>query len=308
MSTEIWIDGSFPAPSEVSLYTHSLHYGTAVFEGIRYHESCDGRPALFRLSAHLERFERGTRALGMEVPYSHAELRAAMWRMIEDGGEASGSLRPLAFYGDEGRGLGARNPVRVAILRYRSGSTRPPPVLGLCVSPMRSECYPGSDLKLTGLYARRYLALEEARARGFDDAILVDHEGHVAEATTANVFAVRSSTIVTPSLVGACVPGITRDTIIHLARAAALPVVETAMSVESLRDHDEVFLTSTGSGIRPVARFETTHYAAPGPITRMLADAYGRVVRGQELVDGELAGRMPQLRSWLDLGPAPLPQ
>jgi branched-chain amino acid aminotransferase len=294
--TQIWMDGTFPAPSTLSLYTHSFHYGTAVFEGIRYHESFDGRPALFRLTSHLERFDRGARGLGMEVPYSHAQLRAAMWRMIAAAGAPSGSLRPIAFYGDEGRGLGARNPVRVAILQYRSGSTRPPSPVSLCVSPMRSECFPGSDLKLTGFYARRFLALEDARKRGFDDGVLVDHEGHVAEATTANVFAVRGHTLVTPSLTGACIPGITRDTIMRLARAMGLAVTETAMSMESLYEHSEVFLTSTGGGIRPVARFEATHYAAPGPVTQTLMERYGRVVRGQ------LEEPAEEHRAWLDFG------
>jgi branched-chain amino acid aminotransferase len=161
---------------------------------------------------------------------------------------------------------------------------------------MRSECFPGSDLKLTGFYARRFLALDDARKRGFDDGILVDHEGHITEATTANVFAVRASTLVTPSLTGACIPGITRDTILRLARAAGLAVTEISMSMESLRDYDEVFLTSTGGGIRPVARFEATHYAAPGPVTHTVMEMYRRVVSGQRLDAPDESG------AWLDLG------
>jgi branched-chain amino acid aminotransferase len=290
-----WLDGKLTSDLDVSIFSHSLHYGTAVFEGIRYYQTVDGRRATFRASDHLARFARGLDRLSMEPPVSADELRRAMWQVIEKNGHPEGSLRPLAFFGSAGRGVGALNPVRIAVLAYRPAAPGAVPAqpLKLVTSARAAEEGWPCQLKLTGMYVLRFVARREALRRGCDDGLFLDRDGNVAEAVTANVFAVRSGSLATPPLCGPLVPGITRSTVLALADVLGIAAHQRPIEHAELLAADEIFLTSTVGGVQAVASIDGTALRAPGPVTTRLAESYRAVVRGGD----------ERFASWLDYAP-----
>jgi branched-chain amino acid aminotransferase len=274
MSLNLWFDGRIGPQDQLAapLTTHAMHYGTAVFEGIRSYATPDGA-AVFRLSEHLERMRKGAEAFG--ATFDVVEAAAAVIAVLQSNHHRDAYVRPLLWYGTGSLGLDV-----APLSRHLMVASMPwKPHLGdkpvrLTVSPFRrnrAEALP--PLKLSGAYVNSILAKREAGSRGFDDALFIDDAGFVVECTGVNVFLVKAGQVVAVEHPDA-LPGITRDTIVELAGAASRPV-----TLEELLEADEVFLTGTSAEVMPVAALDRKDYGAT-PVADELRTRYLRVVRG----------------------------
>ena len=252
------------AESTVPLSTHALHYGTGIFEGIRSYE-VDGGPAIFRLDAHLERFYASAEVYGMRVPFNARQMTEAICGLLRRNRLADAYIRPLAYMGAETLGIRAQCSTETAILAWpqmshvseqsRRRGTR------LTVSPFRkfdARMMP-TTAKACGQYLNSRLATMEATRRGFDEALLLNIGGSVAEAAVANVFMVSGRRLRTNDSKSSILMGITRDSILQLAAAEGFDVEVGTISVDDLRHADEVFLCGTASEIVPVAELDGIH-------------------------------------------------
>jgi branched-chain amino acid aminotransferase len=293
----IWMDGELlPAEqARVSVLAHTLHYGVGVFEGVRSYEQPDGSACIFRLRDHLRRLEDSARICGLKLPFGLEQLVAACVEVLEDNGLKDGYLRPLV-YQDDGRlaGLGADPTVHVAIAANPWGAYLGEEGLkqGIRVvfSAYRRSGL-GSSLpkaKICGQYVLSTLAKREALAMGFDEALLMDDDGCVAEGSGENLFIVKDGVLKTPPTGAPILPGLTRATVLHLARCAVeelglSDIREESITRGELTVADEVFLTGTAAEITPVreAGGRTIGRGEPGPVTRALQQRYFDVVRGR---------------------------
>ena len=287
--------------AKVHVLTHTLHYGTGVFEGIRAYETERGT-AVFRHAEHLRRLRRSAELYYMEVPYSDEELRAATHELIARNGLKSCYIRPLVFRGHGPMGLDPlANPVEVAIAVWEWGA-----YLGeegqrngirAKVSSWR-RISPESlvpPAKASGQYLNSVLAKIEAKHAGYEEAILLDQHGHVCEGTGENIFVVRDGAIHTPAPTDSILDGITRDSAIAIARDLGLEVVERSIARAELVLADEVFLTGTAAELTPVREIDDHPIGPPGEITRAV----------QRVLDDALHGRDERYARWLD--PVPVP-
>jgi branched-chain amino acid aminotransferase len=296
----IWMDGEFVPwdQAQVHVLTPSLHYGWGVYEGIRVYPTADG-PAVFRLRDHLQRLHDSARVYLMDPGFTVDELTEASLELMRRTGLESGYLRPIVYLGYGAMGVApALDSARVAIAAWPWGS-----YLGeeaeqhgcrLVVSSWQRNgihSVPPSA-KATGAYVNSALAKVAAIRAGYDDALMLTPTGHVAEASAANIFAVRDSELITPPISDNILPGLTRDTVITLARDMGFTVREQSLTRSELYVADEAFLTGTAAEIVPVASVDDrpTASAGCGPITNQLRDAFNDVVRGRN--DG--------YRHWLD--------
>src|SRR5262245_37729515 len=292
----IWLDGKIItwAQGQVPIMTHALHYGLGVFEGLGAYRTHDGRLAVLRLREHMKRFADSCHIIQLQLPYTEDQLCEACLEVLRTQRQrfAKGAyLRPIAFMGDGAMGLGAVNPTRVAITAWDWGAylgekgvregirakvssfTR----MHVNVNMVRG--------KITGQYVNSILAKREAVAGGYDEAILLDISGFVAEASGENVFYVNRNGIVrTPPLSSPILSGITRDSVLRILRDAGKEVQEVTFTRDALYIGDEVFLTGTAAESTPVREGDDRRVAdaKPGTMTRWLQEQYGRVVRGQE--------------------------
>lgn len=274
--TTLWMDGQLTEGQGISPLAHGLHYGTGVFEGIRAYATAHG-PAIFRLEAHLQRMGRGAEALGMAVDLDLLR-RGCLEAMAASGLEAA-YLRPLAFFETGGLSLdvaGLKVRQLVAALPWKNhlgeGDQRG---IMLRTSPYRRvSCEALPPLKLCGIYVNSILAKLEATRAGFEEALFVDAEGRVVECTGENVFFVKGGRVVAVESPHA-LPGITRETVIDLAGAEARPV-----TLEELRDADEIFVTGTSAEVTPVRCLDDRQLGV-GPVSRDLSALYQEVVHGR---------------------------
>lgn len=293
-----WMNGEFLpwAESYVPLSTHALHYGTGVFEGIRSY-AVSGQPAIFRLDAHLDRFYCSAEVYGMKVPYTREHLTKAICELLRRNRLTESYIRPVAYMGGETLGIRAQCPTEVAILAWphmahvseqsRRRGTR------LTVSPYRK--FHGSMMPTTakacGQYLNSRLATMEASRRGYDEALLLNMEGNVAEAAVANIFTVKYRTLRTNDQSSSILMGITRDSVLQLAVAEGFQTEVGTITVDDLLAADEVFLCGTASEIVPVAELEGHRIGrgTPGPVTEQIRRAY----------DQAKTGRSPRWEHWL---------
>ncbi|MGX1972248.1 branched-chain amino acid aminotransferase [Streptomyces kronopolitis] len=280
----IWLDGAFVPWRDARLHvlTHGLHYGGGVFEGERVY---DGR--VFKLTEHTERLHASARELGFAIPFSVAELDEATRALVQRQGIVNGYVRPVAWRGSEHIGVaGAGASVHVALATWewphvfaadakergiRLGTSRwrrPAPD----TAPVRA--------KAASLYNICTLARDAADRDGYDDALLLDYRGHVAEATGANLFLVAGGTLHTPTA-DCFLAGITRQTVLDLAGDLGIPVVERHIAPEELGRFDECFLTGTAYEVQPVRSIDAHEYRV-GRTTTALAEAYARLVRSAD--------------------------
>jgi branched-chain amino acid aminotransferase len=280
----VWYDGRIVlgATPQPTLRTFGLHYGYAAFEGLRSF-AVDAAPAVFALQPHIDRLLESARVLDIPVRYDNAQLVDAHYQVLDANGLTNAYLRPIAFLGDGLGGLDTRQHVaHLAVLAWPWAN--PVPAGGgvrLAVATRRRpspDCFP-PHVKAAGSYLVAKLAYNEAVRRGFADAIMLDDRGVVAEASTMNLFCIRDGALLTPTT-RACLPGITRQTVMTLARAQGLTVRETDLTVTRLLAADEVFLTSTAAGVRPVLEIEDQVIGAgrPGPVTTDLRRLYDQYV------------------------------
>lgn len=284
---KIWMNGELVdwADAKVHVGTHGLHYGSGVFEGIRCYDTAKG-PAIFRLRDHLERLENSAKILFMDMPYSIDEIRAATHELVGANGLAACYIRPMAFYGYGELGVAATgNPVDVVIMSYpwgaylgedgqRNGITTTISSwerIGPNVIPHAA--------KATGIYLNSMLATTEARRAGYDEAIMLSSDGYIADGPGETIFVVKDGRLRTPPLAMSILPGITRDTIIHIAEALGYQVEETLLIRTDLYLADEVFMVGTATEVAPVRSVDGREIGV-GPITLELQKAYLATVNG----------------------------
>jgi branched-chain amino acid aminotransferase len=293
----IWMDGTLLPAEEarVSVLAHTLHYGVGVFEGIRSYDCGDGSASVFRLDDHLRRLDDSARICGLKVPYPTSVLKAACLSVLEANGLRDGYLRPIV-YQDDARlgGLGSNPPVHVAIAAQPWGAYLGEDGLrhGIRthISAYRRSGL-GSSLpkaKITGQYVLSTLAKREAVAMGFHEALLMDDDGCIAEGSGENLFLVRDGVLKTPPTSSPILPGLTRATVLHLARCGAeeygiRDIREEAITRGELLVGDEAFFTGTAAEVTPIREVDLTPIGrgTPGPITMSLQKAYFELVRGR---------------------------
>jgi branched-chain amino acid aminotransferase len=285
-----WLDGELVPYDDATVHLSSsaLHFGPVAFEGIRCYGFPDGRTNLFRLTEHVERLGASARGLHLEVPFSPPELAAACRRTVVANGHHDAYIRPVAFPAPGGLGFGrpgGRAQTCVLSFPWRNDVLEKSQRRGIRLhvsSVTRTEAHPViSKSKISANYAAGLLAMHEARQAGVDDALLLDATGAVAEATTANVFAVWGERVVTPPLSLPILAGITRDALLVLGRQLGLDVGEKAFDVDELGAADEIFLCGTTSEVTPVREVDgrAVGDGTPGPVTirllRALQDEIG---------------------------------
>lgn len=287
----VWLDGGLHDAGAVQIppFTHALHYGSAVFEGIRAYETRSGT-AVFRLEEHLRRFFASAAVYGLQIPYTLERLCEAVAETLVENSFASGYIRPLAFFGQNSISLAPRDhcPTHVLIaLRPLRGSLigDDPNGCRVTISPWRktpSRCLP-SNVKASGHYTNSILALQDALARGFDEAILLNDRGEIAEGSGENVFIVSNGTLRTNDAGADVLEGITRACTIELARDLGIPVEVGPITVEELLAADEAFFTGTAAEVMPIAAVDATAFPSEHPVTDALRAAYVRATRGEDL-------------------------
>lgn len=289
----IWMDGNFVPWDEAKVHVlvHGLHYGFGVFEGIRAYQRADGRSAVFRLREHMQRFVDSARIMTLPMPYSREVLEAAVLETCAKNGQAACYIRPIAFCGYGALGVGTLdNPTNVAIAVWPWGAYLGDEGLAQGVrikTSTFSRPHVNSQLhkgKVAGHYVNSILAKREAIADGYSEALLLDTQGFVSEASGENVFAIIGKTLYTAPFSGPVLGGITRDTLITLAREDGLEVKEMALSRDTLYLADEVFMCGTAAEVTPVREIDrrVIGAGARGPVTARLQARFFDVVKGAD--------------------------
>jgi branched-chain amino acid aminotransferase len=288
-TTKIWMNGELVdwADATVHVGAHGLHYGSGVFEGIRAYDT-DRGTEIFRLSEHLQRLHNSAKLLYMDLPFSVEELRAACWDLIGANGIPEAYLRPVAFFGYGELGVSAQeNPVDVAIMSWPWGTYLGEEALKSGIrAKVSSWERVGPNViphvaKATGVYLNSMLAVTEAQRAGYDEAILLTHDGYVADGSGENIFVVKDGVIATPDLSASILPGITRDTIIQIAQDLGYPVVQKQLIRTDLYLADEVFMCGTAAEVTPIREIDDHVVGPPGPVTLELQKEYLDLVHGR---------------------------
>jgi len=286
----IWFDGEMVEwrDAKIHVLTHTLHYGMGVFEGLRAYKAEQGT-AIFRLQAHTDRLFESAKIMNMTIPFDKDTLNEAQLAAVRDNNLESAYVRPMCFYGSEGMGLRADNlKVHVMVAAWEWGAYLGQEALenGIRIRKstfMKNDSHPSMYLaKANGNYINSMLALDEAMSKGYDEALLLDSKGNVAEGSGENIFMVKDSVLYTPTLV-ASLNGITRNTIITLAKEQGYDVVETTLKIEQLYDADEVFFTGSAAEVTPIREIDdnTIGNGSRGPITEKLQTMYFDLVHGR---------------------------
>ncbi|HEX3866240.1 MAG TPA: branched-chain amino acid transaminase [Gemmatimonadaceae bacterium] len=300
----IWKNGEMVpwAEAQVHVTAHALQYGTGVFEGMRSYDTPNG-PAIFRLDAHMHRFAQSAAAYELTMPYSFDELCAAALEVVQSNNLENAYLRPLAFFDSHSFSVWPKDcPVTVAIIAvpgraYLQGG----PENGVRVTVSTVKRIDLSTLppfvKACGHYTNSVRAVQEAIRRGYADAILLNAKGDVAEGSGANLFVVKNGALITNDMDGSIVMGITRDSVLQIARDLGVPVVVRPMTIVDLETADELFFSGTAVEITPIKEVDgrVIGDGTPGPVTRRLQETFFDAVHG----------KLPKYASWLSLAGEP---
>ena len=290
----IWMDGVEVPWREANIHilTHSLHYGVAAFEGMRAYETRNGT-AIFRLKEHIDRLFKTAHILGMKIPFSPKEIANASIQSVKSNKLKSAYIRPLVFYGSEGMGLHANNlSVHVSIASWMWGAYLGEDALtkGIRVKTSSFTRHMVNSVmcraKATGGYINSVMALQEVAKDGYDEALLLDAEGMVAEGTGENLFIVKNGELFTPVLTSA-LEGITRETIIQLAKKLNLKISEKKITRDEVYISDEAFFTGTAAEVTPIRELDGRQIGAGsiGKLTSLLQKAYLEAVKGENTFD-----------------------
>ena len=287
-SKYVWMDGKIVQwdRAKISIAAHALHYGTGVFEGIRGYES-NGNLLIFRMRDHFERLLSSAKICDIEIQYTADELCQACVDLARANKiKEDCYIRPILFVGFSGIDLSfMKYPSNSAIIAFPFKNYFSKSGLDACVSSWMRICDPVTPpmAKICGNYINSVFAKREAVKNGYDEAIMLNAEGKVAEGSGENIFIVRKGKITTPSLGSSILDGITRNTIIHIAGDLGMEVQERSVARSELYTADEVFLTGTAAGIIPVLSVDrkTTGNGKTGPITKRLSDAYSDAAHGK---------------------------
>ena len=297
----VWKNGEIVPwrAAAVHVSSHGLHYGSGVFEGIRCYGTEAG-PAIFRMDAHLERLYSSAAAYGIAIPYAPQDLAAAACEVIRSNRFRSCYVRPICFYGSDSLAVHPlRCPVEVAILAWPwqplLGAENIEKGVRVTVSPwtkFHSSMLP-TTAKACGQYLNSMLALRDALERGFDEAILLDAGGKLAEGSGENIFLVRDGKVFTNDEEDSILLGVTRDSVIRIARDLGLSVEVESLYPDDLLRADEAFFTGTASEVTPIREVDGVPVGdgVRGPVTREI----------QRVFYEATSGRNPKYRSWLQL-------
>ena len=286
-----WMNGKLlpfaQATTHVSAFT--LHYGVAVFEGIRCYKHNDGRSAVFRLREHVDRLIYSAKICDTAIPYSREQIETACLETLRANKLQEAYIRPLAYLGAGSLGLGSRdNPVELIVITFPWGAYLGAEALNRGIRAHVSTYVRGhlnqtmSKAKISGQYVNSVLAKREVTSLGYDEAIMLDAAGRVAEGTGENIFMVHRGRLYTPPLSMPILDGITRDAVLTLARENGVDVVEQPFTRDMLYAASEVFFTGTACEVTPVREIDKIAIGTgePGPVTRKLQAAFAAVVTG----------------------------
>ena len=288
----IWFNGEIVPWEDANIHvmSHVLHYGSAVFEGIKCYNSENG-PAIFRLEDHIKRLFISGDKYGLVIPYTVNELTKACVEIVAVNDFENCYIRPIAFYGYDTLGVHPKDcPVEVAIASFFWGA-----YLGedgvqngvnITVSPWKRlslEAFPTSA-KASGQYLNSMLAVQDARERGYDEALLLNQNGNIAEGSGQNIFIVKDNKVITNDENASILMGITRETIIQLSKDMGIEVQIIDITQEMLLNADEAFFTGTASEITPIASIDDVPFGdgTPGQITLQLKEKYLNIIHGRD--------------------------
>jgi branched-chain amino acid aminotransferase len=295
---KIWMDGSFIdwADAKVHVLTHSLHYGLAAFEGLRCYKGKSGS-AIFKLHEHVDRLFESAHIGMMTIPYEKKQVADAIVDTVRINKLEACYIRPLVYIGHGAMGVyPGDNPIKVAIAAWKWGSYLGDDALAngmrACVSSFTRHHVNVSMTrgKISGYYVNSIFAKREAKANGYDEAILLDPDGYVSEGTGENIFIVRKGRLKTTPLTS-ILEGITRNAVLDLAREQGTAVVEERFTRDEMYIADEVFVTGTAAELTPVREIDNRRIGTgkPGPVTAALQKRFFAIVRGED----------PSHESWL---------
>ncbi len=293
----IWKNGSFEAwdDSNIHILSHTLHYGTGVFEGVRAYQTKDGA-AIFRLVDHTKRLFDAASKIGIEIPFSESEINQAQCDALNRNDLKEGYIRPIVYLGNEGLGLRAKDlSVNVAIAAWEWPSYMDPDAKKTGISVMKSthrqyENPLHSGNKIIGTYFSNTMALHEALDNGADEAIMLDKNDFISEGSGENIFIVKDQSIFTPTTEN-CLNGITRQSVIQIAKDLHFQIFEKDITYEDCLDADEAFFTGTAVEITPISEIDKKpiNNGDRGKVTKILQDTFQQIISGED----------PKYYSWL---------
>ncbi len=287
----IWLDGEMVDWREAKIHvlTHTLHYGMGVFEGVRAYDTVDGT-AIFRLKEHTRRLLNSARIFQMNVPFTQAQLEDAQKQVVRENNLKSGYLRPIIWIGSDKMGIAAKtNKIHVAVaawpwgaylgedgmnrgIRVKTSSfTHHQPNITMCKA------------KAVGNYPVSILANQEVTSNGYDEAMLLDPHGFVCQGAGENVFLVRDGELHTPELGGGGLDGITRQTVIQIAKDLSIPVIERRITRDEFYIADEAFFTGTAAEVTPIREYDDRPIGigSRGPVTEKIQSIFFDIVHGR---------------------------
>src|SRR3989338_10380230 len=282
----IWMDGKLVKwhEAKVHVLTHTLHYGAGVFEGIRFYETEKGA-AVFRLKEHIDRLYYSAGTFNMKIPYSKEDFIEAVKETVRANGLKAGYIRPICFFGYGKMGLNPEGaPVNCAIAVWPWGK-----YLGEGAVNIKTSGYvrihPKSthaDAKIVGHYVNSMFASLEVKKAGYDEALLLDYKGNIAEGPGENFFIVSNGKISTPPL-GTILKGITRDSIMQIAKEKGIGIKENALTLEEAYNADEAFFTGTAAEVTAIASIDDNKIGSGdiGPVTKQLSEEYHNIITGR---------------------------
>ena len=298
--SKIWMDGKLIPWEEANVHilTHSLHYGLAVFEGIRCYLCYDGKSAVFRLREHVNRLFDSAQIGDIKIPYSKREISEACKETLRVNQLKEGYIRPIVFIGEGVMGVyPGDNPIQVAIITWSWGAYLGEGALEKGIR-IKVSSYTRHHVnvmmtkaKICGNYVNSVLAKREVMKMGYDEALMLDTEGYVSEASGENIFMVKNEVLKTTPLTS-ILPGITRDAVIQIARAKKIPLLEERFTRDELYTAQEAFFTGTAAELTPIREVDDRIVGdgKPGPITKELQAAFFDIVKGKN----------PAYKEWLD--------
>jgi len=298
--SKIWMDGKLIPWEEANVHilTHSLHYGLAVFEGIRCYLCPDGKSAVFRLREHVDRLFDSAQIGDIKIPYSKREISEACKETLRVNQLREGYIRPIVFIGEGVMGVyPGENPIQVAIITWSWGAYLGEGALekGIRVKVSSYTRHHVNVMmtkaKICGNYVNSVLAKREVTKMGYDEALMLDTEGYVSEASGENIFMVKNGLLKTTPLTS-ILSGITRDSVIQIAKAKKIPLLEERFTRDELYTAQEAFFTGTAAELTPIREVDDRMIGngKPGPMTKELQAAFFDIVKGKN----------PNYREWLD--------
>ena len=301
--SKIWFNGKTVPWDEANVHvlTHTLHYGLGAFEGIRAYKCSNGKSAILKLTEHMERLYTSAHVAGIEIPYDMQTLCDAVMDLLRENGLDEAYIRPIAFIGTGQKGiLPGDNTINVAIAVWPWGTYLGDDAIanGIRVKiSSYTRMHVNSFMtkaKICGNYVNSVMARQEAADLGFDEAILLDSEGYVAEGSGENIFIVRNGILKTPPLTS-ILEGITRKCVLDLAADEDIPVREQRFTRDELYIADEAFFTGTAAEVTPIKEVDGKKIGSgkPGEITKRLQERYFAVIKGED----------EKFRDWLDYIP-----